>query len=227
MNYDWNFGRLEPYARAFFVGSGTTLLLTAIVVAAGTLIGVGLALIMRDTVIRRLAYPFIDVLRALPPLVLLLFLYYLLTEQVIGTSVSAFWIASLGLSLNLAAFVADLVRAALENVDPDSVDAGLALGMTDAHATRYVVFPHVMREVIPGLTVLYIGMLKATSLAAIINVREVVYTATTVIADISRSLEAWTVVACIYVALVVPASYGARLIERRLGRGFALQQAAQ
>jgi len=226
MNYDWNFARLEPYARAFLAGTGMTIWLTLIVVLAGTTLGVCLGLLTRDALIRRAIYPIIDIVRAVPPLVLLLFLYYLLAEQVIGTSVSAFWIAALGLSLNLAAFVADLVRAAIDNVDPDSIDAGLALGMTYSHVTRHVVLPHVAREIIPGLTVLYLGILKATSLAAIINVREIVYTAETVIADVSRSLEAWTVVSCVYVVLVIPATYGARAVERWAGRGRSVERTA-
>jgi len=66
---------------------------------------------------------------------------------------------------------------------------------------------------------LYIAMLKMSSLASVINVREVVNTAQTIIADVSRSLEAWTIVGLIYIALVVPATYVARAIERGAGRG--------
>jgi polar amino acid transport system permease protein len=224
MNYDWNFARLKPYTHAFMKGTGLTLELTLAVIVIGTLLGTLIGLMMRDSLLRRLFYPVVDLFRAIPPLVLLLFLYYLLTEQIIGISVSAFWVAVIGLSLNLAAFVADLTRSAIENVDPDSMAAAQALGMTDSHVTRYVILPNVAREVIPGLTILYVGILKTTSLAAIINVREVVYTAQTVIADISRSLEAWTIVACIYVLLVVPATYGARVVEKWAGRGHSVQQ---
>jgi len=125
------------------------------------------------------------------------------------------------MSLNLAAFTADVVRAAMENVPPSSIDAGRALGMSRKQLTRYIILPHVFREAIPAMTVLYISMLKMSSLASVINVREVVYAAQTVIADVSRSLEAWTVVAAIYIVLVVPASYWARCLERWSKRGSA------
>jgi polar amino acid transport system permease protein len=62
-------------------------------------------------------------------------------------------------------------------------------------------------------------MLKMTSLASVINVREVVYAAQTVIADVSRSLEAWAVVAVIFIVLVIPATYAARRVEAWAGRG--------
>lgn len=219
MHYDWNFWRLLPYWEAFLSGTGITLALTFLVIIFGTLLGVIVGLSLRQPVLRFIAYPFVDVIRALPPLVLLLFLYYLLTRQVIGTSVAAFWVYTIAMSLNLAAFTTDIVRAAIENVPYGVTDAGLALGMSQKQVTRYIVLPHVIREIIPAMTLLYIEMLKMSSLASVINVRDVVYTAQTVIASISRSLEAWIIVALIYIALVIPATIVARRVEIWLGRG--------
>lgn len=224
MNYDWNFGRLVPYRDAFLSGTLTAVSLAVISIAFGTLLGVTLGLVMRRPLASKLLYPLVDIVRALPPLVLLLFLYYSLTEQVIGITVSAYWVAASALSLNLAAFTSDLVRAGIESVPRSAMDAGRALAMSPNQLTRYIVLPHVFREILPTITLLYIGVLKMTSLASIINVRETVYAAQTVIADISRSLEAWTVVGLIYVALVVPSTYGARMIERWAHRGRAPNQ---
>ena len=213
LRYDWNFARLLPYWRAFLSGTMATLSLTLLVVVAGTLLGVLLGLALRGRITRILLYPAIDVIRALPPIVLILLMYYLLTEQVIGTAVQAYWVCAIAMTLNLAAFTSDLVRAAISNVPRGSLDAGKALGLSDSQLTRHIVLPHVLREVVPGMTVLYIGMLKMSSLASIIHVREVVYTAQTVVAEISRSLEAWTVVGAVYILLVLPASHIARRVE--------------
>lgn len=221
MNYDWNFGRLAPYADAFLQGTVTTIILTLIVIVAGTAVGLVLGLILTRKEAAIALYPVVDVLRALPPLVLILFMYYFLTIQVIGIAVPAFWACVLAMSLNLAAFTSDLVRAAIANVPRDAKDAGRALGMTEKQITRYVVLPRVFRALIPGMTLLYIAMLKMSSLAAVVNVRELVNAAQTVIADVSRSLEAWVIVAAIYVVLVVPATYGARYVERWAQRGLA------
>ena len=219
MNYDWNFARLAPYWRAFLSGTLTTISLTFLVVVIGTISGIVLGLVIRNRVFRRLLYPLIDVIRALPPLVLILFMYYLLTKQVIGTTVQAYWVCVVAMSLNLAAFTSDLVRAAIDNVPRSAMDAGKALGMSNVQLTRHIVLPHVIREIIPAMTLLYIAMLKMTSLASVISVREVVYTAQTVIANITRSLEAWSIVALIYVVLVVPSTYIARRVEIYSGRG--------
>jgi polar amino acid transport system permease protein len=219
MNYDWNFDRLVPYVEAFAKGTLVTVILTAVVIIIGTILGILLGIALHRRLPRIITYPLVDVLRALPPLVLILFMYYFLTKQMIGFVVPAFWVCVVAMSLNLAAFTADLVRAAIDNVPRDATDAGRALGMTEAQITRHIVLPRVMREIIPGMTLLYIAMLKMTSLASIIIVREVVHAAQTVIAEISRSLEAWTVVGLIYIVLVIPATYGARWVERWAGRG--------
>ena len=213
MNYDWNFGRLMPYAEAFAKGTLATLVLTVTTIIIGTVLGMLLGLVLHRKYSRLILYPFVDILRALPPLVLILFMYYFLTRQVIGITVPAFWVCVVAMSLNLAAFTSDLVRAAIENVPNEKLDAGRALGMSEVQITRYIVLPYVIREIIPGMTMLYIAMLKMSSLASVINVREVVNAAQTVIADISRSLEAWIIVGIIYIILVVPATYGASVLE--------------
>lgn len=219
MNYDWNFSRLSPYVQAFISGTETTVLLTVLIIVIGTVIGIALGLVMRNRIARVFFYPIVDVIRALPPLVLLLFMYYMLTQQVIGTTVQAFWVCVIGFSINLAAFTADLVRAAFGNLPRTALDAGRALGMTDRQLTIHIVLPFVLREIVPAMTLLYISMLKMTSLASIINVREIVFTAETVIASVARSLEAWTIVGLIYIALVIPSTYFARRVEKWTGRG--------
>ena len=75
MNYDWNFGRLLPYWNAFLSGTLTTLALTILVVVFGTVFGIMVGLLLRRSGMRLMLYPVIDVVRALPPLVLILFLY--------------------------------------------------------------------------------------------------------------------------------------------------------
>ena len=222
MNYDWNFSRLSPYIDAFVSGTYTTLTLTSIVIVIGTALGLVLGIALRNSFVKIILYPIVDVLRALPPLVLLLFMYYFLTRQVIGVGVPAFWVAVIAMSLNLAAFTSDLVRAAVDNAPVTATDAARALGMSHSQVMRHIIFPHVLREVIPGMTILYIGMLKMSSLASVINVREVVFTAQTVISNVSRSLEAWVIVAIIYIIMVVPATYGARVLESWLRQGATL-----
>jgi polar amino acid transport system permease protein len=216
MNYDWNFQRLSPYTHAFVSGIWVTVSLTFLVILIGTVIGFFIGFFLKRDLIKFIFFPFIDVIRALPPLVLILFMYYLLSEQVIGSVIQAYWICVIAMSLNLIAFVADLVRSSLENVPKGLIDAGKILGLSPYMITRHIVFPYIIREIMPGLFILYLGILKMSSLAAIINVNDVVYTAQTIISNNSRSLEAWTVVAVIYIILVLPATYFFRYLEKRI-----------
>lgn len=214
--YDWNFGRLVAFKYAFVQGVETTLLLTAIIIVFGTILGCIIGFALQKRWIYILLYPVIDLLRSLPPLVLLLFFYYLLTQQVVGFTLPSYWVTVLALTLNLAAFTSDLVRAAYQNVPQSSIDAGRALAFPRKQLFLRIVLPHVVREVTPGMAALCIGVLKLTSLASVINVRETTFVAQTVIASVSRSLEAWTIVGIIYAVLVIPASYGIRKLERVL-----------
>jgi polar amino acid transport system permease protein len=218
MNYDWNFNRLRPYADAFWQGTLVTIWLTLAVVVIGTLLGFLIGIFAQRRWMRVPMWFLTNLVMALPPLVLLLFAYYLLTKQIIGTTVDAFWVCVAALSVNLAAFTGDLVRAALGSVPSEALDAGRALGMSERQVARFIVIPHVVREIIPAMTMLYIAMLKLTSLASVINVREVVYAAQTVVATVSRSLESWAIVAAIYVVLVTPLTLVARRLERWTGR---------
>lgn len=225
MRYDWNFSRLEPYIDAFLSGTLTTITLTVIVIVIGTTLGILIGSLVQNKIIRYLLYPIIDIIRALPPLVLILFMYYLLTQEIIGYAIDAYWVCIIAMSLNLSAFTGDLVRAAIENVPISAIEAGKALGMNKNQISRHIVLPHVFREIIPSMTLLYIAMLKMSSLASVINVREVVYSAQTVISHISRSLEAWIIVAVIYIIIVIPLTYFARWLEKRVGRGNNYNQA--
>lgn len=218
MIYDWNFGRLAPYASAFAQGTLTTIELSALVIIVGTLLGVLLGLVLRQPQMAPLLYPLTDAARALPPLVVILFMYYALTPQVVGVSVSAYWVYVLAMSLHLATFTGDLVRSGIEAIPRSLVESGRSLGMTEIQAFRHLFVPHLVRALIAPMTALYIGMIKTSSLASVINVSEVVYAAQTVTVQTSRSLEAWCVVGVIYIAIVVPATYALRWLERRSRR---------
>jgi ABC-type amino acid transport system permease subunit len=150
---------------------------------------------------------------------MMLFFYYLFTPQAIGFTVSSFWVAVFSLALSMAAFTADLVRAAISSIPAEVVDAGRALGFSEKQIIRHIVSRFTVKHATPGLAVLVIATLKNSSLAAVVNVGEVTYAAQSVLAVTARSLEVWTVVGVVYIALVLPTTYMARWLEKwaRLG----------
>ncbi|MBA7695856.1 hypothetical protein ES703_104496 [subsurface metagenome] len=123
---------------------------------------------MRNKTFRRILYPIIDIIRALPPLVLILFMYYLLTRQVIGTTIQAYWVCAIAMSLNLAAFTSDLVRAAIENAPRDSIDAGRALiiSIIGYSIRRNVLFliikPRIIPKIVPKIITIRVSEMVVT-----------------------------------------------------------------
>jgi len=219
MNYDWQFSRLLPFLKAFESGMLTTIWLFVVILLLGTITGVLIGLLLRSKFLYSIFLIPMDIIRAVPPVVLILFAYYALTYQVIGITLDVFWTCVAALSINLAAFVADLVRSASESVPRGDIEAAQVLGFSQWKTFRFITFPLILRTLAAPMLMLYIGILKATSLGSVIGVREVVYSGQVVIAANARSLETWVVVSAIYVVIVLPLSYAARKVERWARKG--------
>ncbi|MEW7986878.1 MAG: ABC transporter permease subunit [Candidatus Thiodiazotropha sp.] len=221
--YDWNFGRITPYVDAFTSGIYFTISLSVTTIIFSTVVGViwGISL-SRSQSVRVLTTPVLDVLRSLPPLVLVLFGYYFYTKEVVGVSFPAFWSFVLSVGFNVAAFIADLTRASIINTPRDFKELGESMGLSERQILRHIVAPIASRELVPPLSYLYIETIKLTSLASVINVNETVYVAQSVIADVSRSLEVWVIVGAIYLVLIIPLTFIVRALEIRMKRGAGL-----
>ena len=217
LSYDWNFRRLEIYAQAFADGVGATVLLSLSTISfallVGILWGIGLA---RSSAFRLFTLPIVDILKSLPPLVLVLFGYFFLSPGVVGFSAPAFLTFTVFVGMNVAAFIADLVRSAITNVPREYVALGTAFAFSEKQTLSKIVGPLAVRELLPPIAYLGIETVKLTSLASIINTREMVYVAQGVIVDTSRSFEVWLVVSAIYIAMIWPSSVVVRGIEARL-----------
>ena len=164
-SYDWNFSRLTSYTSAFADGILFTIALSIVIIVFSTCLGViwGVGL-HRGKLVRLITQPLVDVLKALPPLVLVLFGYYFFVSDVVGVTVPAFWSVALSLGLNVAAFIADLTRAAISNAPKEIVDTGRSFGLRDNDVLRYVIMPIALRELLVPMSYLYIETIKLTSL---------------------------------------------------------------
>src|ERR1035441_5369795 len=138
MYYDWHFERVLPYLGALLAGAWMTLKLTVTVVVIGGCVGTTLGRLLAKRRARWFIVPAVDLFRSIPPLVLCLFFYYFLTVEVIGVTVARFWVFAIAMSCYMAAFTADIVRAAILSVPKEAVDAGVALGLSDAQVVRHI-----------------------------------------------------------------------------------------
>jgi polar amino acid transport system permease protein len=216
LHYDWNWDVIWLYRYALLQGLAVTALLCSVSILSGTvtglILGVGLSeRASAPSLIRRALLFFVDVVKALPQLILLLLLYYWL-PYAIGIR-SSFWIAVIALALGLSVFIADVFRHAINGIPRPFVDACYALGMTRRDILHRFIIPEALRAVIPTLGLLYIDVFKLSSLASIIAVPELVHRASQISAYSYRFLEVYAALALIYLLILLPFSYGIRRLE--------------
>ena len=213
MAYDWDFSIIWQYRLVFWQGAIWTVLVTAGSIFCGTLLGILLSVLRlaRPWWLRVPAFLIIELLLALPVLVLLIWIYY--CGPLIGLRLSGFWTAVLALSLSLSAFVEEVIRGGLASVPPGSVEAGRVLGLSRFQTLRWIVLPQALRVMTPPLLGQYISCLKLSSLASVIAVYELLHSAQNLITTTYRPLEIYTAVAGAYVVLILPLSLVTRRIE--------------
>lgn len=214
MDYGWDFRFLAPYARAFVRGTGVTLELSVYSFLLGTAAGLPLGIGLRFAPARHVWIFLNDCVRAVPPLVLLFFVYYLPLQGVWGdTGISPFAAGVIALALAQAAYTADLVRGAIDAVPKRTVLGARALGLPESSVWRYVILPDIARQTLPAQVAFLIGIVRLSSLASVIGVQDSVFVARSSITQSFRSFEPWLIVALIYMAIVVPMTIGARSLE--------------
>jgi polar amino acid transport system permease protein len=127
--------------------------------------------------------------------------------------------ALLGLGINQGAYTSEVVRAGMLSVDTGQYEAAKSIGMTRLTALRRIVFPQAMRVIIPPLGNEFIGMVKLTSLASVIQFAEILHNAQNIYYANSRVIELLIVAAIWYLVIVSILTPAQMLLERRFSRG--------
>lgn len=226
MSYDWDFSIVWTARGALLEGVIVSLELTVFSIVLGTILAVPFALGMLspNKIIRSTARCIVELLRAMPLLVLIIWMYYVLPAAM-PWSLSAFWTAALALALSLAAFAADILRGSIMSIPAAHLDAGRALGMSKSLLVRRIIVPEAFRRAVPGLTAIYISAFKLSTLASVISVRELLFVSESVVIKYYKPLEIYSAVAALYLALIIPATVLARYIEQH--RYFSLAPRSQ
>jgi polar amino acid transport system permease protein len=196
---------------------GITFKISILAEILSLLIGLAIAIIrvQKSRALRWIAIGFIDVFRAVPLLVLLIWLYYGVTILT-GLNFSALQAGVLGLGLLYGANLAEVFRAGLEAVSTGQREAALTLGLSRRQALQSVVLPQAIRIVVPPLGNAWIGVLKDSTLVSILGIQEIMRTAQNTVLENFRPFEIYTTVAVIYLILVLIFSRIIALLERRL-----------
>lgn len=166
---------LLGYMPALLEGARNTVLLTVISVFFGAILGLFLALgrLSKNVVIDKVCWFYIWLFRGTPLLMQLFFIYYALPKIHPALTLPGQWIpALLALSLNSAAYLAEIIRAAIQSIDKGQLEAARALGMNYRQAMSRVIIPQSYRRLIPPVGNELIALLKDSSLVAMIAMVE-------------------------------------------------------
>jgi polar amino acid transport system permease protein len=208
---------LGKYAPSILEGALVTVVLSLLIVLSGTVLGTALACLRayRITPVSFVIVIFADMLRALPPLVVILLIYFGLPN--IGIVLSASVVLYLVLTLVLAAFAEEIVWAGITSTPKGQWEAARSTGLTFTQALGFVVLPQAVRMVIPPLTNRAIAITKMTALGMVIGVPDILGQATTA-QSFSANASPLTLAAIAYVVLFLPFVIASRWLEARFAR---------
>jgi polar amino acid transport system permease protein len=203
-------------------GAFGTLRLFAICALAGLLLGllIGLARHSPRAWLRWPATAFVEFFRNTPVLVQILWFYFAL-PILVPFEISPLAAAALGISLNSAAFTAEIVRGGIASIDRGQWEAARALGMTGAQAMRRIVLPQALRRMLPALTNRGIEIFKMSTLASAVAYVELLQQGKLLASLNFNPIETYTVIAVIFFLCLLPLVQATYWLERRLGRADA------
>ncbi len=210
---------LEALPR-LLLGAKVTLQLTAASVTLGMILGslLGIARLSRVAGISWAARIYIDFFRGTPLLVQLFMIYFgvpaLVQSAGLSFSFNRWTAAILALTLNSAAYLAEIVRAGIQSIEVGQREASESLGLSPPQAMLYVIFPQALRRMIPPLGNEFIAMLKDTSLVAVIGFEELFQQGRLIVAKNYRAFEIYVAVALVYLTLTVLSSLLFSQLER-------------
>jgi polar amino acid transport system permease protein len=195
-----------------------TIKLTVFTLLIGTIFGVVLALgkITKNFVVHNIASFYIWVFRGTPLILQLFFFYYAL--PMLGVKMSPFMAAVIGLSLNCAAYMAEIIRGGIISIDKGQFEASKALGFTYFQTMNKIVLPQTFRVIIPPVGNEFIAMLKDTSLVSTIAMVELMRSAVQISSATFKYTEMLFTAACLYLILTTVFTSIFSAIEKKLSR---------
>jgi polar amino acid transport system permease protein len=213
MDFEWEL--FVSSLPALLAGAATTLELAVLSVGFGLAIGVmgGLMRVSGVRPVSALAFGYATLMRGVPLLVTLLFLYYGLPSA--GLLLEAKLVAVIALSLTNGAYVTEIVRAGIQSVDRGQLRAARSLGMGWGLAMRRIVLPQAVRRVLPPIANEAITLLKNTALVSVIAIPDLLRAGTDIMTWQANTFSPFAGVALIYLAMTLPLVWAVGRLEAK------------
>jgi glutamine transport system permease protein len=171
----------------------------------------------RSLPVRKLAGTYVEAIRGTPLIVQVMFLYFGV-PMAVGMRIRPMTAGIIAIAVNSGAYIAEIVRGAVQSIDPGQIEAGRSIGLTRTQTMRYIVWPQAFRRMIPPLGNQFIISLKDTSLLVVIGVAELTRVGQEIIAVNFRAFEVWLTVGVVYLMMTLTIARLLRLAEDRLAR---------
>lgn len=215
-------------------GVGITVFVTLVSFFAACFIGLLLATatLSRFIVLRQLARFYIEIVRGVPIIVLLLYVAFVFAPALVAAwngiadtlgfdpirtrDFPLLWRAILALTIGYSAFIAEVFRAGLQAVDKGQIEAAKSIGLNGWQRFRHIVFPQAFRMILPPLGNDFVAMVKDSSLVSVLGVSDITQLGKLTAAGNFRYFETYNVVALIYLMITITLSLALRRLERHL-----------
>lgn len=209
---------IGPAAELFAEGALVTIQLTILSGSFGLILGVVVALGKRAPIlaIRWLADIYVWIIRGTPLLLQILFFYFAMPEAI---KLNEFWTAVLALSLNVAAYNAEVIRAGINAVPPGQIEAARSLGLSRLYTLWDIVLPQAARISLPPLANNLVALLKDSSLAYVISVVELTLVGSRIQASSFQPVPVFITSGIIYLVLTTTITQFAAALERKASAG--------
>ena len=202
-----------------FEAAQITALLSFAGFSIALVLGAALTMAMRSSnwALRAVCRAFVELMRTVPLLALLLALYFALPP--LGLTLTAFWAGSIGLGLHGSAYIAEILRGGLMSVHKGQRESALAAGLSPLQVFVRVVFPQALRVILPPLLNTYVALLKDSSLCALIATDELMRAARAISSESFLPMHIFLLVGVLYFSIAFPLSMLSRWLQSRLNRG--------
>lgn len=194
---------------------------TIVITLGGLLFGfllgaiMGLMKLAQQAIPRTLAVIYIEAIRGTPMLVQAMFLYYGV-PMAVGVRIPPLTAGIIIIAVNSGAYIAEIVRGAVQSIDPGQTEAGRSIGLTRSQTMLYIIWPQAFKRMIPPLGNQFIISLKDTSLLMVIGVGELLRTGQEIVAVSFKAFEVYLAVAAVYLVMTLSIARGLRWMENRL-----------
>lgn len=214
---DFRFDIIWDYFPLFMRGTLYTLGISLSGILIGSILGlfIGFAKMSRIWLLRLPAEGYIHLFRGTPLLLQILIVHFGLVANILGTT-DALIAGITALSLNSAAYTAEIYRAGIKSIDKGQAEAAYSLGMTRWQAMRYVILPQAIKRMIPAFGNEFIVLIKDSSLVVVISVPELMYWAKAAQSQYTRVFEPYLAAAAIYLVLTYSMHKLLQFVERKM-----------